>query len=333
MAAGDATGPAGARLGSDPGALEAVAVQFESAARFLRAGPLARPSPAAHAMERWTGRDAGALLARLGEVTSACRRVAVELEGRADVLRRAARTQRQASSGGRSVRVRVDLPAGGGRIVQRVGPMAAPIVVVIVPGVGTDPADRERLADTATRMWDHMAGHVDRSDDVAVVSWLGYDPPDVVPGALDVRAADDGAAALVGEVRSLRAGGAERVIVVGHSYGGVVAGRALLAGMDADAVVYMGAPGLGAPGVLEAAAERGVELRAVRAPADPIGVVAGAAPGLYGPDGVGAVPSLPHTGRGHSAYLSDAVLLDAVAGLAVGPGSPTGRGTGYRRRP
>ncbi|HMR96945.1 MAG TPA: hypothetical protein PKE05_15530, partial [Microthrixaceae bacterium] len=38
MAAGDVTGPAGARLGSDPSALEAVAVQFESAARFLRAG-------------------------------------------------------------------------------------------------------------------------------------------------------------------------------------------------------------------------------------------------------------------------------------------------------
>ena len=79
--------------------------------------------------------------------------------------------------------------------------------------------------------------------------------------------------------------------MVGHSYGGVVAGRALLAGMDADTVVY----GRSRPrrtGGSPAAAEQG-ELRAVRAPADPIGVVAGG-PGLYGPDGVGAVPSLCH---------------------------------------
>ena len=95
--------------------------------------------------------------------------------GRADVLRRAARTQRQASSGGRSVRVRVDLPAGG-RSSSGSAPWR-PIVVVIVPGSGRIPPTEERLADTATRMWDHMAGHVDRSDDVAVVSWLGYDPP------------------------------------------------------------------------------------------------------------------------------------------------------------
>lgn len=331
MVGTDHGGAAGRWLGSDPTALDEVARGFDLAARAVRSGLSMRPSPVARAMQDWRGPDAEKLLARLGEVATARRRAAELLEGRAEVLRRAAGRQREASIGGRSTRVRLDLPASGGRLIQRVGPMEATVVVVIVPGVGTDPGDRVRLARDAARMWDHLAGVRDRSDEVAVVSWLGYDPPDVIPGALDASAADGGAAELVAEVGSLRAGGAERVTVVGHSFGGVVAGRALLAGMDADAVVLLGAPGLGAPGVEKAAERRGVDLRAVRAAADPIGLVAGAAPGLYGPDGVGAVPSLPHTGRGHSSYLTDAVLLDAIA--AVAAGSPSGAGTGYRRPP
>ena len=57
-------------------------------------------------------------------------------------------------------------------------------------------------------------------------------------------------------------------------------------------------------------------------------------PGLFGPDGVGLVPSLPTSGRGHSSYLSDPVLLDAIAQVALHPpGSPLVASTRYGATP
>lgn len=271
-------------------------------------------------LDRWHGPDADAVMARLAEVSADRRRAGATLERCAATLRRSAAEQRRASEAAPPRSVPVDLAGPGGRLVQRVGEPTAETVVVIVPGVGTDHADRDRLLGDAVRVWEHLSGRVDDSRSVAVVSWLGYDPPDSVPGALDVGSAEEGAVALARDVVVLRRDGATQVVLVGHSFGGVVVGRALLAGADVDAVVQLGSPGIGAPGVQVVAASQGVEMRASRAVGDPIGAVAGRLGGLFGPDGVGLVPALATSGTGHGSYLRDEVLLTALADLAVDRG-------------
>lgn len=234
------------------------------------------------------------------------------------LLRVAAVEQRRASRLDASVVVTLDVAVDGGRLVQRVGPPGAAVLVVLVPGVGTDRGDRARLQRDARRLWRAVTERVDDAADVAVVAWLGYDPPDVLVGAVDVGPASDGARSLTSWVAAERRAGARRVTLVGHSYGGVVVGRAAAAGAAVDAVVQLGSPGSGAPGAVASMDGRGVEMRAVRAPGDLIGLVAGRLPGLYGEDPVGVVDGLPTESRGHGGYLSDPILLDAVAAFATG---------------
>jgi pimeloyl-ACP methyl ester carboxylesterase len=230
--------------------------------------------------------------------------------------------QRAASAVDPSTSVVVDSRRDGGRLVQLVGRAGAPVVVVLVPGVGTDPDDRDRLRGDAVRVWRALAAEVDDPDAVEVVSWLGYDPPDVVLGAIDPRPADEGAAALVRAVAELRRSGASRVTVVGHSYGAVVAGRAAGDGLAADVLVQVGAPGVGEPGLLARIEDRGMTYRVAREAVDPIALVPLVAGPLYGEDPVGRVPALPTSLSGHGAYLRDLVLLGALADLAVGRDQP-----------
>lgn len=306
--------PSAATLGADPEALDS----FIRAARSASVELSTRaPWDPARIGAGWTGPDGDRLVRELHTVAVQRRRAADVLAVCADVAARAAISQRRASLSAPAVAVPVDRRSDGGRLVQRVGAPDASVVVVLVPGVGTDPGDRRRLRSDAARLWGRLTDRVDDPDRVAVVSWLGYDPPDRVPGALDVRPAQEGSRSLVDDVARIRADGAATVVVVGHSYGGVVAGLAALAGLDADVVVQLGSPGSGAPGAATAIARRGVELRAVRESGDPIGFVAGRLPGLYGEDPVGYVPTLPTSRSGHSAYLADPVLLDALAELAV----------------
>lgn len=301
-------------LGADPSALDELATAMRAVAGDLAARPRWHRGDAARG---WSGPDAlqvGDLLAaaarermRAADLLMACsRRIA-----------RAALEQRRASRSVPDATVLVDQVGGGGRLVQRIGPAAASVVVVVVPGIGTDRGDRARLRADAARVWSATADRMDDPTTVAVVSWLGYDPPDRLWGALDVGPATDGAAALRRTVEDLRDDGATTVVVLGHSYGGVVAGRAAAHGLRARVVVQVGSPGSGEPGAAAAMQRRGVELRAVRERGDPIGFVAGRLPGLYGEDVVGVVGGLATSGTGHSAYLSDPVLLDALADLVL----------------
>jgi hypothetical protein len=320
------TGGAQRRLGADPSALDALAVELRAAADLLSApGPWswrASRQVAGSSAQGWSGPDAEAAVVLLEAAATARRRAAAVLDACAERVGRAALAQRRASLAGPVTQVRVDLPASGGRLVQRIGGASARTVVVLVPGIGTDPSDRDRLRRDAERLWLALADHTDDPMSVAVVSWLGYDPPDVVVQGVDTAPATQGAAGLAGEVRSLRTAGATTIAVVGHSYGGLVAGRAAADGMDADVVVQLGSPGVGAPGGTGAIGRQGIELVAVRAVGDPIGLVVGRAPGLFGEDPVGAVPGLPTSRTGHGGYLADPVLLDALAALVVGsPGA------------
>ncbi|UDY34750.1 alpha/beta hydrolase [Dermatobacter hominis] len=316
------TGAGDGRLGADAAALDDLATELRAAAARLSSAPSWRSTaPGASALRSWHGPDADSAVALLDDAAAQRRRAAAALDGCASALTRAAVGQRRASRPGPAVAVRVDLAGAGGRLVQRVGVAGASVVVVLVPGVGTDRGDRARLLGDAERVWAAVADRVDDPSSVAVVSWLGYDPPDVVAQGVEVAPAGHGAALLADEVRSLRRGGAARITLVGHSYGGIVAGRAAPGG-GADVVVQLGSPGVGVPGGTGAIRAAGAVLVAVRAPGDPIGMVAGRVPGLYGEDPVGTVPTLPTSRTGHGSYLSDPVLLAALAELAVG--SPAG---------
>lgn len=309
------------RLGADTVALDELAVEMAAAANWLRSMRWNRMSPIDSALAEWEGPDAARVMQQLAGIAAARRSTATALDEAAARLRRAAIEQRQASRAEPATTVLVDTVDDGGRLIQRVGDRTASTVVVLVPGATSDRGDRDRLRADAMRVWASLSDRVERPESVAVLSWLGYDPPDSVVGALDVAAADDGAEGLVAAVAALRSDGARRVVVVGHSYGGVVAGRAILSGLDADAVVQLGSPGLGAPGVAEAARSRGIELHAARAVGDPIGAVAGHFPGLYGDDALAraGVDVLDTSGRGHSSYLVDDVVLGQLSQIAAGP--------------
>ncbi len=309
-----------ARLGADPIALDELAAEMSGVADWLRSMRWNRLSSIDGALAEWEGPDAAEVMELLAGVASLRRRMASTLDQDASRLRRAAIEQRRASTADPVTSVLIDRSGDGGRLVQRIGERTATTVVILVPGASTDRSDRDRLRADARRVWDRIAERVERSESVAVLSWLGYDPPDVVVGALDVSAAERGASQLVADVDALRAAGAQRIVVVGHSYGGVVSGRAILHGLDVDAVVQLGSPGLGAPGVAEQAVANGIELHAARAVGDPIGAVVGRLPGLYGDDGVGksGVGLMSSSGHGHSSYLVDDEVLDQLARISAG---------------
>jgi pimeloyl-ACP methyl ester carboxylesterase len=231
---------------------------------------------------------------------------------------------------------------GDGRAVEVIGdPAAADRFVVLVPGVGARLADFDRgLGGVARRAPTVQARAVaDAARDaapharVAVVAWLGYDPPEGL-GLAAVRAerAERGAEALVGFVAALAAAWpAATVMVVGHSYGAVVVG--LAAGrLDARVtdVVAIGAPGMGVGNAAEL--RTGARVWAGEAAGDWIRRVPGVR--LLGlghgrrpaGDGFGA-RRLPTAGvSGHDGYLVPGTAsLAAVALIAVGRGAEVPR--------
>lgn len=210
--------------------------------------------------------------------------------------------------------------AGDGRWVGWLGPADATIVVVLVPGVGTDLADRDSLELDARRVREHLqlvAARLRTGETVAVVAWLGYDPPDDLLAGLRRRPAAEGAAHLVVDVERWHGVGTRRVVAVGHSYGALVVARAASSGMRADEVVLLGAPGLGADG---GELERGVGspgLWSASSVADPIALLARVGI-IHGEDPSGRARPLPTSVDGHGSYLADPVLLDALAAVALG---------------
>lgn len=128
-------------------------------------------------------------------------------------------------------------PRGDGRAVEVVGDLAAAErIAVLVPGVGTTLADFDRgLGGVARRAPAYQARTLhaavraaDPTARVAVVAWLGYDPPDGLgPAAARDERARAGAAALADLAWLLaRHRPGAGVTLVGHSYGALVVGLA-----------------------------------------------------------------------------------------------------------
>lgn len=138
-------------------------------------------------------------------------------------------------------------------------------VAVFVPGAGSTiqgglggyDTQVSALRDEAHR---HLGGTSGPGSSVAAVTWLDYQAPQWGWGLAYTErspvsdlAAQIAAPRLSGFLDGLAASrdGDPDVTVVGHSYGALVAGLALRQGADADAAVFLGAPGIGTDDVRE----------------------------------------------------------------------------------
>jgi hypothetical protein len=226
-------------------------------------------------------------------------------------------------------------PRGDGRAVEVLGDLAtAERIAVLVPGVDTRLRDFDRgLGGVARRAPAVQARAVAAAlhatgpgTPVAVVAWLGYDPPDglSLDSARDLRARA-GAAELIDFVRALppRA----TVTLIGHSYGAVVVGLATPRLPRVTDVIALGAPGMG---VATAADLGGVRVWSALAADDWIRRIPQLRIGHLGhgrrpsAPGFGAV-ALPTAGvSGHDGYLCPgSATLAAVASVVL-----DGRATG-----
>jgi pimeloyl-ACP methyl ester carboxylesterase len=309
------------RLGAEPDDLERLAATHDACAAHLavvrtRLRGAVRDSWSGPAAERWWAeldRSVLPVLIVAGQASAAA----------AGRLRSAANEQRLASLA--RPEHSIGQPARTGAWIGRCGPHDADLVMVLVPGAGTDLRDIDVLRRRSERLWEvtvaraGSAAVMGRSaaQRIAVVAWLGYDPPDGVLAAVDPRPARDGADALAAEVASLRGSGAQRVVVVGHSYGGLVASLAAAGGMDADEVVLLGSPGLGVGDRESLDLPPGADLWAAAAERDPVSAIARSGV-VHGPDPVGVALSLPTSRTGHGSYFTDPVLLGALAEVALG---------------
>ncbi|MEU8259964.1 alpha/beta hydrolase [Micromonospora sp. NPDC048999] len=140
-------------------------------------------------------------------------------------------------------------PAGDGRVVMALGnPDRAGAVLTYVPGMTADLADAPGELGRAARVLDRCAA-LGPGEETAAVLWLDYDAPDFLPEAARSRQAEDAGPALHRFQEGLRAsheGPPARQTVLGHSYGSVVVGMtARDHGLSADALVFVGSPGVG----------------------------------------------------------------------------------------
>ena len=227
----------------------------------------------------------------------------------------------------------IEFDKAGGTAVEVLGNLSsATRVAVLVPGVDTKLADFDRgLGGIARRAPAVQARTIytrlhadDPAARVAVVAWLGYDPPAGINlDAVREDRARTGAAALTAFVRGLEAqrSGVD-VTLIGHSYGAIVVGLAAPHLPQVHDLVALGAPGMGAS---RAARLGGAQVFSALAPADWIRRI----PQIRLLDlGHGRRPSDPAFGAtplptagvaGHDFYLTPgSTTLNAVADVILG---------------
>ncbi|MFD6261897.1 alpha/beta hydrolase, partial [Micromonospora chalcea] len=140
-------------------------------------------------------------------------------------------------------------PGGDGRAVVALGnPDRSAAVLTYVPGMTSDLADAPDELGRAARVLRRCAA-LGPGEEAAAVLWLDYDAPDFLTEAAGARQAEDAGPALHRFQEGLRAaheGSPARQTVLGHSYGSLVVGAAARDhGLSADALVFVGSPGVG----------------------------------------------------------------------------------------
>jgi pimeloyl-ACP methyl ester carboxylesterase len=218
---------------------------------------------------------------------------------------------------------------GDGRIVEVLGDLAAAErVVILIPGVDNTLTDFDTGLGGVERRapsWQARQLYRQVGERVAVIAWLGYDPPEGVRrAALREDRAATGALALRRFVAGLVAQRPDRdIVVVGHSYGSIVAGWAAahLPAQVTD-IVAIGSPGMGVPD--RAALGGTARVWAGSAPDDwtrrlPSIRVFGLGHGRLPVDpSFGALPLPAGDVTGHDGYFRTGTsTLDAIAQLAT----------------
>ncbi|MEU7842320.1 alpha/beta hydrolase [Micromonospora sp. NPDC049114] len=164
-------------------------------------------------------------------------------------------------------------PAGEGRVVVALGdPDHADRVLTYVPGMTAGLDDAPGELGRAARVLERCATLAPGERSAAVL-WLDYDAPDFLTEAASADQARDAGGALHRFQEGLRAtheGPPARQTVLGHSYGSLVVGIAAREhGLAADALMFVGSPGVGA----EHAVELGVPATEVWASSAPDDVI------------------------------------------------------------
>ncbi|MFE3047782.1 alpha/beta hydrolase [Streptomyces albidoflavus] len=137
-------------------------------------------------------------------------------------------------------------PFADGKIAEVLGDLeTADDVAFRVPGITNRLDNFQSFADGGVSLLEDDKG-VERPDG-AVISWLGYDTPELGDSVYPAKAVAGGR-----ELRAFRRGVGvslqpdAKVGIFAHSYGTLVTSKALQEGMDdVDKVVFMGSPGLG----------------------------------------------------------------------------------------
>jgi pimeloyl-ACP methyl ester carboxylesterase len=161
-------------------------------------------------------------------------------------------------------------PAGDGKVAEVIGDLDnASHVSVMVPGITNRMDNYDGIYRNGTALF--RAADARQPGQTAVVTWLGYDTPQLGDSTLP-----DDAETAGPDLHSFRAGlnlrpGASTTLLA-HSYGTLVSSKALQDGARFDRVVLMGSPGLG-PDIHHARdleLPPGTEVFAMRAPGDPV---------------------------------------------------------------
>ncbi len=159
---------------------------------------------------------------------------------------------------------------GDGRVAEVIGDLVnASNVAFVIPGI-TNTLDNfdANVATHGQRLHDEASLRAPHSP-TAVVAWLGYDAPGI-PDAILRAKAEVGGTALHDFVDGLLLEEPVVTTVVGHSYGSLVAGKALRSGLEVDNVAVIGSPGMGVEAVEELGLPEGTGFFAAGAPMDGI---------------------------------------------------------------
>lgn len=194
----------------------------------------------------------------------------------------------------------------GDRAIVAFGPLEeATSITTLVAGVGSSaPAAWGRTLERTQHLANNSGG--------AAIAWIGYQAPasiaaGIAPGIAQRAGAD---------LRTFQAGLRRsypnaRLVVLGHSYGSVVAGAAATTaqGLDADSLVLAGSPGIPGKPTLRSSSPRIV---GVLSEDDPIGLTTTSWASLHGVDPVEAAfttETLRIPSGGHSGYFTSKELL------------------------
>ncbi|MDG4793960.1 alpha/beta hydrolase [Micromonospora sp. WMMD1082] len=239
---------------------------------------------------------------------------------------------------------------GEGRAMVALGnPDRAAGVLTYVPGMTAGLDDVTGELGRAARVLDRCA-ELAPGEETSAVLWLDYDAPDFLHEAArdgQARAAGDALHRFQEGLRATHDGPPARQTVLGHSYGSLVVGTAARDhGLAADALVFVGSPGVGVahatdlgvpPGQVWASTAPDDVIRLTRPPGDlarqsllgasPIGAIAGLLAGPGEDRWFGRDPAEPSFGgrtfpsgrHGHTGYWHPAnPALDGMARIVLG---------------